>query len=97
MINKYLIEKDKEIDETILRQFLIKFQGTDLPRLSMLHKYYDGKQLILSKKATDTGKPCNKIVTNFTKYIVDTYAGYLSGIPIQYDNDRFENVIDILK
>lgn len=93
----YLIERDKEITEDILRQFLMKFQGKDVPKLQKYKNYYDGKQAILSKVSKDETKQYAKIVTNFTKYITDSYAGYLTGIPVQYDNDDFEDVIDILK
>jgi len=93
----YLIERGKEMSEVILRDMLMKFQGKDLPVLKKWKNYYDGKQPILQKKASDIGKPCNKIITNFTKYIVDSYSGYLTGIPVQYENDNFDDVLDILK
>lgn len=82
----YLIERDKEITEEIIRDVLIKFQTNDLPRLKKYKRYYDGNHDILKKEPTDIGKPCNKVVTNYCKYIADSYNGYLTGIPVQYDN-----------
>lgn len=38
----------------------------------------------MNKQATDVGKPCNKIVSNYCFNIVQNYSGYLSGIPIAY-------------
>jgi len=93
----YLIDRDSELTEKIMGQFLQQFQTKELVNYLKWKRYYDGKQAILAKHATDTGKPCNKVVTNFTKYIVDTYAGYLTGIPVQYENDNFDDVIDVLK
>ena len=51
----------------------------------------------MSKQPTDIGKPCNKIVVNYCDNIVKNYLGYLTGIPISYENDDFAEVIDILK
>lgn len=93
----YLIERDKELTTQILGQFLQQFQTKELPQYIKLKNYYDGKQAITLKQPTDIGKPCNKVCTNFCKYIVDTYNGMLTGIPIQYDSEDFDDVIDILK
>ena len=51
----------------------------------------------MQKTATDVGKPCNKIVVNYCNSIVKNYLGYLAGIKINYDNDNFDEVINILK
>ena len=51
----------------------------------------------MNKKATDTGKPCNKVVVNYCYNIVKNYLGYITGIPIAYSNDNFQEIIDILK
>lgn len=48
------------------------------------------------KKATDTGKPCNKIVVNYCYNIVQNYLGYIAGIPVKYSNDEFKDVLEIL-
>ena len=48
----------------------------------------------MQKMPTDDGKPCNHIVVNYCKSIVDNYAGYLSGIPIGYEVD--ERILDVL-
>ena len=47
--------------------------------------------------ATDAGKPCNRIVTNYCYNIVQNYLGYLTGIDIVYQSDKdFEEVQNIL-
>lgn len=92
----YLIPKDTELSLQYLTNVLQQFQTKDLPVLKKLKRYYDGKHQILQKKATDDGKPCNKIITNYTYSITQNYLGYLSGIPIRYENDNFNDVIEII-
>lgn len=50
----------------------------------------------MNKIATDTGKPCNKVVVNYCYNIVKNYLGYLTGKPIAYNNEDFEEILDIL-
>lgn len=94
----FLINKNEELTPIILGKVLCKFQTEVLPKLKVYWDYYCGKQKIVFKTATDEGKPCNKVVVNFCKHVVDNYNGYLSGIPITYSNDGdFDEVIDVLK
>lgn len=92
----YLIDKEENLGPERLAKILANFQTTDLVTLKRWKDYYDGKQDILLKKATDTGKPCNKIVVNYCYNIVKNYLGYITGIPIAYSNDDFQEVLDIL-
>lgn len=48
--------------------------------------YYNGKHNILLKQYADTTKPCNKVVVNYCYQTVENYLGYITGIPITYDN-----------
>ena len=60
-------------------------------------RYQDEGHLKKKKKtATDTGKPCNKIVVNYCYNITENYQGYLTGIPIRYNNENLEEVLEIL-
>lgn len=95
----YQINQASELDQRTLSQILNAFVTTDLPKLSKYRNYYDGKQAIMHKQATDNGKPCNKVVVNYCDNIVSNYLGYLSGIPIRYDNkdSDISDVIDILR
>lgn len=95
-MEKYLIEKDKQITTQILGQYLQKFQTRELPVLKRWANYYNGKQKILFKQSKDESKVFNKIVTNYCKYIVDNYKGYLTGLPVTYENDNLQDVLDIL-
>ena len=93
---QYLLPKDKELEVTYLGKVLADFQTRWLPKLEKNRKYYEGKQNILSKVATDTGKPCNKVVVNYCYSIVKNYLGYITGIPITYSNDKFQDILDVL-
>lgn len=93
----FYLDKDKELTDEILSQFLQRFETEKLPRLNKLYNYYLGKQDILNKQATDTGKPCNKVVVNFCQSCVDTYNGYLTGVDINYDSaDDIEEIKEVL-
>ena len=93
---QYLLPKDKELEISYLGKVLSDFQTRWLPKLEKNRKYYEGKQNILNKIATDTGKPCNKVVVNYCYSIVKNYLGYLTGIPITYSNDKFQDILDVL-
>ena len=79
----------------LIPKILNKFNTQDRPKLQHLLDYYEGRQKILQKQATDTGKPCNRVVVNYCDCIVHNYLGYLAGKPITYDNDNFDEVKDI--
>lgn len=51
----------------------------------------------MRKVATDVGKPCNRIVTNYCYNIVQNYLGYITGIDVAYSSPNdFDAVQDIL-
>ena len=51
----------------------------------------------MQKVATDVGKPCNRIVTNYCYNIVQNYLGYITGIDVAYSScDDFDAVQDVL-
>lgn len=94
----YQIDKNEELTTDRLGKILSAFQTNDLPKLITYYNYYNGKQKITQKTATDTGKPCNIVVVNYCYNIVQNYLGYMTGIEIGYDNDgKFEDIIDVLK
>lgn len=94
----YQIDRNEELTPIRLGKILSSFQTLELPKLITYYNYYNGKQAITQKVATDTGKPCNIVVVNYCYNIVQNYLGYLTGIEIGYDNDgKFEDIIDVLK
>lgn len=94
----FLIKRENELDLAKLGKILSIFQTRDLPKLNKYYDYYLGKQKILTKKATDVGKPNNNIVVNYCSGIVSNYTGYLTGKDINYssDLDTFDWVQDVL-
>ena len=93
----FLIERDSELTLAQLGHILQTFQTKELITLNKYYNYYKGNQAISNKKATDIGKPCNKVMTNYCHSIVETYNGYLTGIDVAYSSDRdIDNVQDVL-
>lgn len=52
----------------------------------MLYEYYAGRHRVLSA-VKPTGKPNNRLITNFAKNIVTNTTGYFMGNPITYNYD----------
>lgn len=51
----------------------------------------------MQKVATDVGKPCNRIVTNYCYNIVQNYLGYITGIDVAYSSPNdFDAIQDVL-
>lgn len=48
-----------------------------------LRKMYEGDHQILHAEAKPIGKPDNRLVANFAKFIVDTFNGYFIGSPVK--------------
>ena len=94
----YLIHNDEELTTEVIGKIINNFMMTDWPTLMKYKNYYEGKQAILNRQPTDTGKPDNRIVVNFCKSVVDNYSGYLTGIPVSYQNSTtdIDQIIDCL-
>lgn len=95
----FYINKEVELDETLLQKMINKFVVSVKPRLQRYKNYYDGIQSILNKTYKDTSKPCNKTVINYCKNVVDSYCGYLASpgyISYTSDNDINE-IMNILR
>lgn len=81
----------------LITKIIDKFLTQDLIKLTKYYNYYKGNQAIMNKKATDIGKPCNKVMTNYCHSIVETYNGYLTGIDIAYSSDKkIDDIQDII-
>ena len=92
----YLIEPEEVLTESRLAQILNTFQTTDLPLLKKLKNYYDGKQDIFNKTASDEGRPDNQRCVNYCKSIVDNYSGYMLGKQISFMGENIEQIQEIL-
>ena len=70
---------------------------SDILVLQNYWNYYIGNQKIMRKQASDIGKPCNRVMTNYCYNIVQNYKGYLTGIDIAYTSDQeLDMVFDVL-
>lgn len=76
-----------------------KYRVNVEPKLKRYKNYYQGLQAILNKKYADETKPCNKIITNYCKNIVDSYCGYLAtpGYISYRSDDDIEDVMEVLR
>lgn len=97
-MKQYSVSKEEPITTSVIGKIINDFMLTDLPILKKRYNYYLGKQAILNKIASDTGKPCNRVVSNFVRNIIDTYEGYAVGVPVTYSSESksFETLQDIL-
>ena len=87
---------DSELTPIQIVSIIQDYKTREVPRLLKFLNYYQGKQKILQRIYSDPNKPCNKIVTNFMYSIVKNFQGYLTGIPIRYNNDD-EALDDVLR
>lgn len=81
-----IMQKGAELTTDILKS-LLEQHDAQLPRLSRLQDYYEGRHDILSRTMQDSSKPNNKIVNNYPKYITDMLVGYFLGNPVNYSSD----------
>ena len=96
---QFYLRKDEPITTLQLGNIVNSFMTNCQPALQKRYNYYLGKQKILQKESEDQSRPCNNIVCNFVKNIVNTYEGYAVGVPVTYssDDEGFERLEDILK
>lgn len=95
-MKKYYIDRIEDLNPLRIISTIQDYQTSEVPKLSKFKHYYEGRQKILQRAYADPNKPCNKIVTNFCYSIVQNFLGYISGIPIQYENgdDTLNDVLN---
>lgn len=95
----FYLSKETPLTPELLSKMLSKFRLNVAPKLEKYKNYYDGIQAIMSKKYTDTTKPCNRTVINYCKNIVDSYAGYIATPShISYSSEQdIEEIMNILR
>ena len=79
-----IIKTAKNIDNAFIIK-AINEKLADNPRLQRLQDYYEGRQDILLRTFTNTQKPNNRIVVNYSRKIADFLTSYLVGTPIRYN------------
>lgn len=63
------------------------FKRKELPRLKKLYAYYKNDNKILNRRM-ESGKPNNKIVHEYCKYITNIGTGYFMGINVKYKSSK---------
>lgn len=78
----FTLSADAELTNETLTDF-INAHKERIPRYERLKRMYLGDHDILHQKDKELGKPDNRLVVNFAKYVVDTLNGYFIGNPIK--------------
>lgn len=95
----FSLNKDIILDAALLQKMIGRFNLNVKPSLKRYKNYYDGIQAILQKSYPDPSKPCNRLVINYCKNIVDSYCGYLAtpGHISYRSDDDIEEIMNILR
>lgn len=78
----FTFSREGEITPEVIEGFIERHNAT-VPKLQESYKMYTGEHEIFNKVKDDTYKPNNKLMANFSKYIVDTTEGYFIGVPVK--------------
>ena len=84
------IHEEEELTHEQLLEY-IKQHQEQVPRFNELWNQYTSRPPILDFPDKEEYKPDNRLVANFGKYIVDTFNGYFTGIPVKVSHEK-ENV-----
>lgn len=84
------IHEEEELTHKQLMEYITEHQA-QVPRFNELWSQYTSRPPILDQPDKDVYKPDNRLVANFGKYIVDTFNGYFTGIPVKVSHEK-ENV-----
>ena len=84
------IHEEEELTHEQLMEY-IELHQAQIPRFNELWAQYTSRPPILDQPDKDEYKPDNRLVANFGKYIVDTFNGYFTGIPVKVSHEK-ENV-----
>src|SRR5690625_1349771 len=81
------MDPEKKLTGEILEEFINKHKAR-IPRYTDLMDMYKGDHEIKHMDEKEMGKPDNRLVVNFAKYIVDTLNGYFVGNPVKTIHDN---------
>ena len=75
-----------ELSDKVLKGLIEEHQNACV-RFNKLDDYYKGKHQVFFRKDQGDGRPNNKIMHNYAKYIVVMSVGYLLGDRVKYTSD----------
>lgn len=85
----FKVEPGTEMNEGLLYHIITAHQVV-ARRYEELRLLYEGDHDILRRPAKTPGKPDNRLVANFARYIVDTFNGYFIGTPVRVESPNSE-------
>lgn len=91
----FVMDPEEDLTEDALQDFLDR-HAARVPRYTKMMNMYKGNHDILHEDEKDMGKPDNRLVVNFAKYIVDTLNGYFIGNPVKTIHEN-KKVADRMK
>lgn len=94
----FRVPSGEDITPELLADFIKENQLRGEKRYKKLLDAYQTKYEIFTQKPKEEWKPDNRIAVNFAKYIVDTFNGFFSGIPVKVtsDNEKVAEYINFL-
>lgn len=79
--------RDRELTAEDLAKFIRKNDEYVVRKYKPLRDAYENKYKIFRQPRKEKWKPDHRLSANFASYIVDTFSGYLQGIPQQVISD----------
>lgn len=91
----FILYDDEELTMDKLKEFIEKHKKR-CKRYEELFNLYIGAHKILKEESKANGKPDNRLVVNFAKYIVDTFNGFFMGIPpkVTHEDENISQYLD---
>lgn len=83
----YKFEMDQVLDEKFLTRLVEKFRSREVRRYDMLDRYYMVQNDTIRMRSMKSGKPNNKILHGFARYISNMATSYFAGKPVEYAID----------
>ena len=79
--------RGRELTSEDLAKFIRKNDEYVARKYKPLRDAYEGKYKIFRQPKKPAWKPDNRLAVNFASYIVDTFSGYVQGVPQQIKSD----------
>lgn len=96
----YKFEIGQVLNERFLTRLVEKFRAREIPEYDRLDRYYASRNDTVRLRSMKSGKPNNKILHGFSRYISNMATSYFMGKPIRYqveDEEYHEAIQDYLK
>ena len=96
----YKFSIEQVLDEKFLTRLVKKFRAREIPEYDRLDRYYDSENDAIRLRSMKSGKPNNKIIHGFARYISNMSTSYFMGKSVRYqvkDPKYHEAIQDYLK